>query len=412
METLIERCCGLDVHKETVQACVRRRNEQGKLTTEVRSFSTMTGALLELGDWLATLQVSHVAMESTGVYWKPVWNLLESRFQLLLVNARHVKNVPGRKTDVLDCQWIAQLLQHGLLRSSLVPDRLIRAARDLTRHRSQLMGEKARLANRIQKVLEDANIKLAAVASDILGKSSRAMLAAIVAGSDDPQRLASLALGQLRRKHDRLVAALRGGVTDHQRFLLKLLLDQLASLEDLIAQLEARIDQVLAPFDEQIKRLDEVPGIDVRTAQALIAETGGEMKAFPSATHLCSWAGMCPGNHESAGKRKKGTTRPGNRWLRAALSQCAWAASHTKNSYLSAQFRRLAARRGRKRAIVAVGRSILTIVHAMLSRGSKFQDLGSDWFDRQRPNQLRRYHTKRLEDLGYKVTLEARDPAA
>lgn len=412
METLLERCCGLDVHKETVQACVRLRNEQGKLTTEVRSFSTMTGALVELGDWLATLQVSHVAMESTGVYWKPVWNLLESRFQLLLVNARHVKNVPGRKSDVLDCQWIAQLLQHGLLRSSLVPDRMIRAARDLTRHRSQLMAEKARLANRIQKVLEDANIKLAAVASDVLGKSSRAMLAAIVAGSDDPQRLAGLALGRLQRKHDQLIAALQGGTSAHHRFLLKLLLDQLASLEALIARLEAQIDQVLSPFAEQIERLDQVPGIDLRTAQALIAETGGDMKAFPSAAHLCSWAGMCPGNHESAGKRKKGTTRPGNRWLRTTLSQCAWAASRTKNSYLSAQFRRLAARRGRKRAVVAVGRSILTIAHAMLTHGSTFRDLGNDWFDRQRPNQLRRYHTKRLEALGYNVTLEARDPQA
>ena len=412
METLLERCCGLDVHKETVQACVRLRNEQGKLTTEVRSFSTMTGALVELGDWLATLQVSHVAMESTGVYWKPVWNLLESRFQLLLVNARHVKNVPGRKSDVLDCQWIAQLLQHGLLRSSLVPDRMIRAARDLTRHRSQLMAEKARLANRIQKVLEDANIKLAAVASDVLGKSSRAMLAAIVAGSDDPQRLAGLALGRLQRKHDQLIAALQGGTSAHHRFLLKLLLDQLASLEALIARLEAQIDQVLSPFAEQIERLDQVPGIDLRTAQALIAETGGDMKAFPSAAHLCSWAGMCPGNHESAGKRKKGKTRPGNRWLRSTLSQCAWAASRTKNSYLSAQFRRLAARRGRKRAVVAVGRSILTIAHAMLTHGSTFRDLGNDWFDRQRPNQLRRYHTKRLEALGYNVTLEARDPQA
>ena len=412
METLIARCCGLDVHKETVQACVRLLNEQGKLTTEVRSFATMTAALLELGDWLATLQVSHVAMESTGVYWKPVWNLLESRFALLLVNARHIKNVPGRKTDVLDCQWIAQLLQHGLLRSSLVPDRLIRAARDLTRHRSQLMGEKARLANRIQKVLEDANIKLAAVVSDILGKSGRAMLAAIVAGSDDPQRLAGLALGRLQRKHDQLIAALQGGTSAHHRFLLKLLLDQLASLEGLIARLEAQIDQVLAPFAEQIKHLDEVPGIDVCTAQSLIAETGGDMKAFPSADHLCSWAGMCPGNHESAGKRKKGTTRPGNRWLRTTLSQCAWAASRKKDSYLSAQFRRLAARRGKKRAIVAVGRSILTIAHAMLTSGSAYRDLGGNWFDRQRPNQLRRYHTKRLEALGFKVTLETADPAA
>lgn len=412
METLIARCCGLDVHKDTVQACVRRLDERGKLTTEVRSFSTLTADLLALGDWLAQLEVTHVAMESTGVYWKPVWNLLESRFEVLLVNARHIKNVPGRKTDVLDCQWIAQLLQHGLLRSSFVPGRLIREARDLTRHRTQLTAEKARIANRIQKVLEDANIKLASVASDILGKSARAMLAAIIEGVCDPRQLAGLALGRLQSKHARLMAALQGGVNEHHRFMLKVLLDHLTALEALITRMETRLDQVLAPFSAQIQRLDQIPGIDLRSAQSLIAETGGDMRAFPSAAQLCSWAGMCPGNHESAGKRKKGTTRPGNRWLRATLTQCAWAASHTKNTYLSAQYRRLAARRGRKRALIAVGRSILTILYEMTTHDTTFRDLGGDWFDRQQPQRLQRYYTKRLEALGYKVTLESSCPAA
>ena len=381
METIFARCCGLDVHKDSIQACVRLLDERGKLTSEVRSFSTVTIHLLALGDWLAELGVTHVAMESTGVYWKPVWNLLEDRFTMLLVNARHIKNVPGRKTDVLDCQWIAQLLQHGLLRSSFVPGRPIREARDLTRHRTQLMAERGRIANRIQKVLEDANIKLASVATDILGKSCREMLAAIIRGTNDPNDLAKLARGRLQRKHDRLVSALQGGVKDHHRFMLKLLTDQLADLEQLIARLEGRIDQVMSPFAEQIERLDGVPGIDVRSAQSLIAETGGDMTAFPSAAHLCSWAGMCPGNHESAGKRKKGTTRPGNRWLRATLTQCAWAASHTKNTYLSAQYRRLAARRGKKKALVAVGRSILSIAYERNVLDTRFKDVGGGWLD-------------------------------
>ncbi len=409
METIYRHCCGLDVHKKTIQACVRLLDERGKLTCEVRSFSTMTVDLLKLGDWLAELGVTHVAMESTGVYWKPVWNLLEDRFTLLLVNARHIKNVPGRKTDVLDCQWIAQLLQFGLLRGSFVPAVMIREARDLTRHRTQLVAEKTRVANRIQKILEDANIKLASVASDILGKSCRTMLSAIIRGEDDPQRLAKMALGRLKSKHEALIDSLRGRVSEHHRFMLKLLMNHLLSLEQLIAQLEQRIDQAMAPLSEEIKRLDEVHGIDLRAAQSLLAEVGADMKQFGSPDHLCSWAGMCPGNHESAGKRKKGTTRPGNRWLRATLVQCAWAASHTKNSYLSSQYRRLMSRRGKKKALVAVGHSILTIMYEMLEHGSHYKDLGADWFDRQQPLRLQRNLIKRLESLGYQVTLE---PAA
>jgi transposase len=412
LETIYARCCGLDVHKETVQACVRLLDERGKLTTEVRSFSTMTADLLKLGDWLTELGVTHVAMESTGVYWKPVWNLLEDRLTMLLVNARHIKNVPGRKTDVLDCQWIAQLLQHGLLRGSFVPPVMIRQARDLTRHRTQLVGEKTRVANRIQKILEDANIKLASVATDILGKSSRAMLQAMVQGQCDPKHLADLALGRLQSKHRQLVAALRGGVNDHHRFMLKMLLEHLSALEQLIATLEQRLDQLLTPLQEQIQRLDEIPGVDVRVAQTILAEIGPDMSHFGSSAHLCSWAGMCPGNHESAGKRKKGTTRSGDRWLRTALVQCAWAASHTKQTYLSGQFHRLVPRRGKKKALVAVGHSILTIVYEMLAHGSHYQDLGADWFDRQQPSRLQRNLVKRLEALGYKVTLEVQRQVA
>lgn len=406
METIYRRCCGLDVHKDSIQACVRLLDERGELTSEVRSFSTMTADLLSLGDWLAELGVTHVAMESTGVYWKPVWNLLEDRFTLLLVNARHIKNVPGRKTDVIDCQWIAQLLQFGLLRGSFVPPVMIREARDLTRHRTQLVAEKTRVANRIQKILEDANIKLASVATDVLGKSCRAMLGAMVAGESDPKVLSELALGKLKSKHQALIASLTGKVKDHHRFLLTLLLDHLASLEQLIARLEARIDQLMSPLNEKIKRLDDVPGIDVRSAQSILAEIGDDMSRFGDSAHLCSWAGMCPGNHQSAGKRKKGTTNPGNRWLRATLVQCAWAASHAKNKYLSSQFRRLVTRRGKKKALVAVGHSILSIVYEMLEHGSPYKDLGAEWFDRQEPLRLQRHLVKRLESLGFKVSLE------
>lgn len=406
METIFRCCCGLDVHKDSVQACVRLLDEHGKLVIQVRSFGTTTAQLLALGDWLAELSVTHAAMESTGVYWKPLWNLLEDRFTLLLVNARHIKNVPGRKTDVKDCQWIAQLLQHGLLKGSFVPPTLIREARDLTRHRTQLVSEKARVANRIQKALEDTNIKLSSVATDILGKSCRAMLAAIIDGESDPKKLADMALGRLQSKHQQLLAALRGKVTEHHRFVLKLLKDQLEDLEKLIERIERRIDLAMAPLNRQVLQLDDVPGIDRRVAQSILAEIGTDMTRFPSAQHLCSWAGMCPGNYESAGKRQKGTTRPGNRWLRATLTQSAWAASHTKGKYLSSQYRRLASRRGRKKALIAVGRSILTILYEMLAHDTPYADLGGDWFDRQQPQRMQRHFVKRLEALGYKVTLE------
>jgi transposase len=331
---------------------------------------------------------------------------------VLLVNARHVKNVPGRKTDVKDCQWLAQLLQHGLLRGSFIPPKEQRELRDLTRHRSQLVAEKARTANRIQKLLEDANIKLASVATDVLGKSGRDMLAALVAGETDAGRLSELARGRLINKKEDLAEALTGQVSEHHRFMLRILLDQLAELEGLISRLEERIEEKCRPFEAVVEVLDEVPGINRQVAYVLLAEIGSDMSHFRDAAHLCSWASMCPGNNESAGKRKSGRTGHGNRWLRQALSQAGWAASHSKKSYFSAQYRNIARRRGKKRALVAVGHSLLVVYYHLLTTGECYQDLGPDFFDRRQPEQLTRYLVKRLERLGHKVTIEPAQEAA
>ncbi|HEX4621260.1 MAG TPA: IS110 family transposase, partial [Myxococcaceae bacterium] len=337
MDLLHPCCAGLDVHKETVVACVRRVDAKGKARSQTRTFGAMTAQLLELGDWLAGQGVTHVAMESTGVYWKPVWNLLEGQFQTLLVNAQHIKQVPGRKTDVKDAEWIAELLQHGLLRGSFVPATPQRELRELTRQRRQLIQAKASVANRIQKVLEDANIKLASVATDVLGASGRDMLRALIAGRDDPDRLADLARRKLRAKIPELRLALHGRVTEHHRFLLRLLLEEVEQHEAWIARLTERIAEVLpSPFAEAVRRLATIPGIDERAAENIVAEIGVDMDQFPGAGHLASWVGMCSGNHESAGKRRSGRATKGNRWLRATLVQVAWAASHTKATYLSA----------------------------------------------------------------------------
>jgi transposase len=412
MDTLIPRCAGLDVHKANIVACVRVAGPNGSFRREVRTFTTMTADLEALAAWMAASGVTHVAMESTGVYWKPVFNILEGRFQVYLVNARHIKQVPGRKTDVKDCEWIAQLLQCGLLRPSYIPDLVIRQLRDLTRQRSQLVAEQTRVVNRIQKVLEDANIKLAAVATDVLGVSGREMLKALVAGHATPEAMAQMARGRLKAKIPQLEQALRGHVTDHHRFLLKLYLDQLQGLDDLIARLSQRVDELMDPFRETVQRLVTIPGVERRTAESLIAELGHELTAFPDADHLCAWAGMCPGNHQSAGKSQSGRTAKANRWLRQTLTQSAWAASHTKDTSLSAQFRRLAARRGKKRALVAVGHSLLVIVYHVMTKDRVYQELGADHFDRLDPERMSRYFVKRLERLGYTVTLEAEKPAA
>jgi transposase len=407
MEPIYTCCCGLDVHRRSVAACVRRLEAGGRLHQETRTFGTMTRDLLELADWLAAEGVTHVAMEATGVYWKPIYNLLEERFTLLLVNARHVKHVPGRKTDVQDCQWLAQLLQAGLLRGSFIPTRPQREFRELTRHRSQLVAEKTRVANRLQQVLEDANIKLGTVATDILGASGRDMLRAMIAGEQDPEKLADLARRQLRNKIPELRRALEGKVTDHHRFLMGQLLAQLDHLEGQIEALSRRIEEVSRPFAPAIAKVATLPGFDQRSAQNVVAEIGADMDVFPSAQHLASWAGVCPGNNESAGKRKSGATTRGNRWLRTTLVQSAWAASRKKDCYFRAQYHRLAARRGKKRAIFAVAHSLLTVIYHMLKNGSNYKELGGDYFDKLNKNRLVPYMLRRFKDLGFRVTLEA-----
>ena len=413
MDILYSVCAGLDVHKDSVVACVRRVDAKGKVQRQTRTFGTMTIHLLALADWLTEQGVTHVAMESTGVYWKPIWNLLGGQFDILLVNAQHIKQVPGRKTDVKDAEWIAQLLQHGLLRGSFVPATPQRELRELTRQRRQLIGAKASVANRIQKVLEDANIKLGSVATDVLGVSGRDMLRALIAGEDDAEKLAELARRRLRAKLPQLQLALKGRVSAHHRFLLKLLLEEVEQHEAWIARLSERIVEVLpAPFAEAVQRLATIPGIDERAAENILAEIGTDMAQFPSAGHLASWTGMCSGNRESAGKRRSGRTTKGNRWLRATLVQVAWAASHTKNTYLSAQYHRLAGRRGKKRALVALGHTLLVIIYHVLRDRGTYRELGPDYFDRLETDRQTRSLVRRLERLGHKVTLQPQEPAA
>jgi transposase len=375
MDLIVACCAGLDVHKKTVVACVRRAGPDGRVDRAVRTDRTMTADLIALADWLDAEGVTHVAMESTGVYWKPVFHLLEGRFEVLLVNAHRIKNVPGRKTDVKDAEWIAQLLQHGLLEASFIPPPPIRELRDLTRQRAEPVRERAGVANRIQEVLEDANIKLASVATDVLGASGRAMLAAIVGGVDDPATRAGLAKGSLRRKAPELAAALRGLVTDHHRFLLRALLRQVEQLEGLIAEYTARIEQVAVPFAEAAGRIEAIPGVGARAAEAIVAEIGTDMATFPTAGHLASWAGLCPGNDQSAGKRRSGKTTKGSRWLRTTPVQVAWAASHTKETIFGATYRRWVKRLGKKKALVALGHKILVVIYKLLKDRTEYREL-------------------------------------
>ena len=406
MDVLHAHCCGIDVHAKFVVACCRQIGSTGSVTKTSRTFGTMTADLQALAAWLTSEAVTHVAIESTGVLWQPVWNILEPHVTIVLVNPRDVRQVPGRKTDVTDAEWLAQLLQYGLLRSSFVPPVAIRALRDLTRGRAKLVDQTTAVTNRIHAVLHDANIKLGSVATDILGVSGRAMLQAIVEGETDPSRLADLARHRLRSKLPALRRALEGRVTDHHRFLLRRLLGQLAFLEAEIAIYDARIAEASAPFVAILARLDTIPGVDRRTAENLFAELGAEMSVFPTAAHLASWAAICPGNHETGGKPLKGTTRHGNRWARRALTEAAWGAKHTRGTYAAAQFRRLAARRGAKRAIVAVAHSLLVAAYYIIRDEVVYTDLGVAHFDRLAPTQLTRYFVKRLESLGHKVTLE------
>lgn len=408
MQILYPRCCGLDVHKASLTACILI-NESNQNERHLRRFGTMTRDIAELANWLTRHGVRKLVMESTGVYWRPIWNLLEEHFDLMLVNAQHIKAVPGRKTDIKDCEWIAELLQHGLLRGSLVPPKPVRELRDLNRNRTILVQQRATVSNRIEKVLEDANIKLASVASHVLGQSGRTMLQAMIDGISEPAKLADMARAKLRKKIPELRLAFEGRFEERHRFQVEELLDQLHFLDATVGEFEQKIEERSRPFQDKIDLLMTIPGVDRITASSMIAEIGGNINQFPTAQHLASWAGICPGNQESAGKQYSGKTRKGSRWLRRVLCQAAWAASHTKNTYLAVPFRRLAARRGKQRAIVAVAHSILVSVFYILKRNEPYREAGGNYFEQLNPTALRRYLVKRLERLGHKVILE---PAA
>lgn len=408
MERQIERGAGLDVHRDTVATCVRVPGADGERAQHVRTFGTTTAELGALREWLQAHQVTHVAMESTGVYWKPVFYALEDAFTCLLVNAAHIKQVPGRKTDVLDCIWIAELLEHGLLRGSFVPPLAIRELRDLTRHRKVLIQDRQRAANRLHKLLQDAGLKLASVATDILGVSGRAMLEALVQGTTDPAVLADLARGKLRKKLPALREALSGRFRPHHAFLVGEVLAQVDYLDEAIATVSAEVETHLGPFQTQLTHLDTVHGIAQRTAEVIIAEIGVDMSAFPSDRHLASWAGLCPGNNESAGKHQSGKTRKGNHWLRMALTEAALAALRTKDSALAARYRRVRRQRGHKKAVVAVAHAILRTVYHLLAEGTTYQDPGADYYDRRHAHRVTRRAIELLERQGYRVL----EPAA
>ena len=406
MHVVYERCCGVDVHKTSVVACLLLTERDGRTRKEVRTFGTMTADILALSDWLLDAGCTHVAMESTGVYWKPIWNLLEGSFTLLLVNARHIKAVPGRKTDVRDSEWIADLLQHGLLRPSFVPPRAQRELRELTRYRTSLLRERAAEVNRVQKTLEGANIKLASVATDITGTSGRQIMAALAEGTTDAVALADLAKGRLREQLPQLEQALTGRMGSHQRFLLAQQLAHLEFLDTAIDRVSTEIAERLRPCEDAITQLITIPGVGRRTAEVLVAEVGTDMGQFPTAHHLASWAGLCPGNNESAGKRRSGRTRKGNPWLRTALVEVAQAAGRAKRTYLGAQYQRLVRRRGKKKATVAVAHTILVIAYHLLLRQTTYQDLGPRYFDERDRTAVEHRLVHRLQGLGYRVTLE------
>jgi transposase len=412
MEVVFKLCAGLDVHKKMIVACVRVSSSEG-VRSVVKRFGTTFAELEALAAWLAGFGITHVAMESTGVYWKPVYNVLSAQFELWIVNARDLKQVPGRKTDVQDAAWIAQLMQYGLLQRSFIPDVEQRDLRDLTRYRTRLRGERTAASNRLEKILEDSNIKLSSVVSHIQGVSARLMLEALIQGETDVTKMANLALSTLRQKIPELEAALVGRIREHHRFMWRELLYQLDSLNERIAALDVRIRQATAPYEAIVQRLDAVPGIDRGTAEVILAEIGPDVTAFPTAQHLASWACVCPGNNLSANKRHSGRTRRGQNWLRPALVQAAWAASHTKDTYLSSQFHRLRARRGEKRAAVAVAHSILIVVYHLLANPEAvFTELGGDYFLKRNAEQEERRAVRKLTALGYSVTLTPAPAAA
>jgi transposase len=430
MRVIYECVAGLDVHKKTVVACRMRVTADKRVEWETKTFGTMTADLLKLHDWLSEWEVEQVALESTADYWKPVFNLLEDGFEVILVNAQHVKKVPGRKTDASDAEWLAELMLHGLLRASFIPPKPQRVLRELTRYRSTLVGERGRVVNRVEKLLESTNIKLSSVVTDVMGVSAKAMLSELAAGATDPQVLAALAKGRLRNKMKELEAALIGTVDEHHRFILAQQLGHIdfldGQIEALSQQISRHLEQMAGPAGDEddrsgsaateadpplswsaaVELLDTIPGVDRRTAEVILAEIGLDMSQFPTADDLASWAGFAPGNHQSGGKRYSGRTTKGNRPIGVALNQAAWAASRTKGTFLKARYHRLAARRGKKRAIVAIGRSMLVSIWHMLSRHQPYHDLGADYYDQRRKETKVSYFTKQLSKLGFVVSLD------
>jgi transposase len=406
MQVVHARCCGLDVHKKTSVACVLLTQPNGHVEREVRTFGTMTVDILALSDWLTSVDVHQIALESTGVFWRPIFNLLDDDARtLILVNPLHMRAVPGRKTDVKDSEWLADLLRHGLVQPSFIPPAPIRELRELTRHRKALVYQRTQEVNRIEKLLEGANIKLAAVATSLLGKSARDMLQALVDGEDDAAVLAELARGRMRAKLPHLRPALTGTLHPFQRVILRQILAHLDFLDASMAQLEAAIDERLQPYAQAVELLQTIPGVKATTAATLVAELGVDMTCFPSAGHLASWAGVCPGNKQSGGKRLSGKTRRGNAWLKAVRCEVVWANARSQTSYLGAQFRRLSRRRGIYKALIAVAHSLLVIVYHVLKTKQPYHELGPDYFDKLQQAQLERHHIQRLEQLGYIVTL-------
>jgi transposase len=408
MDVVHERCAGIDIGKADVKVCVRVPGPGKRRRKEIRTFSTMTRDLLAMRDWLLAEQVTVVGMEATGSYWKPVFYLLENDIECWLLNARHMKNVPGRKTDVADSEWICKMVEHGLVRPSFVPPPAIRQLRDLTRYRTEVIRERTREAQRLEKLLEDSGIKLSAVVSDLLGKSARAMLEALIAGERNPTVLAEMALASMRTKRQILAQALTGQFTDHHAFLARTMLDRIDAVRATEARLSEEITRQLAPFRRQIELLTTIPGVSTRSAEMILAEIGADMARFPSAAHLASWAGMCPGNHESAGKHTSGKSRPGDPWLKNALGLAATAAARSKDTYLASRYKRIAIRRGKKRALVAVGHTILTSIWHMLTNDAEYTDLGADYFLQRtgRTRQTRRL-VSQLNMLGYQVSLQS-----
>jgi transposase len=411
MDAIYQCVAGLDVHQKVIVACRRRLIGEGQAESEVEKFGTSTRELKRLGGWLREWGVKQVAMESTGVLWQPVWNVLCDEFELMLINAQHIKKVPGRKTDVTDAEWIAQCLQCGLLRGSFVPSEQIRQWRDLTRQRTKLLDQRSSIINRIHKTLEGCNIKLSAVASDVMGVSGRAMLKAMSEGEQDAGKLADLARGRLKSKYDELVESLEGKVSEHHQWLLKHMLKQVEFLDEEIAAYDSRIEELMLPFEEALERLDTIDGVGRRIAEVMLAEMGPEMSQFPDDEAVSSWAGMCPGNNESAGKRKSGRTSKGNKWLRRALVEAAYAASRKKDSYLAAQFARLA-RGGKKRAAVGVGHTILVAAYHMLKEEVDYKNLGGDYFQKRNEEKTTRRLVRQLEQFGYQVELKPMKAAA